>query len=190
MERVQDCDTSGLALDSSASEPPQAPIAMATASAAMTVGRIRDGPLGEHNARMDADEIIARLRRGYEAFNRGELDSVAAELAPEVTVEERPESPDPENVLGRDRALAAIGSLRDEFDDYRFEERQILVEGEHVIAVMRQSAIGKLSRVPVDGDIVHAWHVQDDRVVALRAFSTLEEAREAIRSGADEPART
>ena len=139
---------------------------------------------------MDADDIIARLRRGYEAFNRGDLGSVAVELAPDVSLEERPESPDPENVLGRDQALAAIGSLREEFDDYRFEERQILVEGDYVIAVMRQSAIGKLSRVPVDGDIVHAWHIRDDQVAGLRAFSTLEEALEAIRADTGEPAET
>ncbi len=52
------------------------------------------------------------------------------------------------------------------------------------MVVARQSAVGRLSQVPVEGDIVHAWRVvDDDRVSGLLAFSTLEEALEALRAG-------
>lgn len=137
---------------------------------------------------MEPEEAIERLRRGYDAFNRGDLEAVLDDLDPNIDIAERPEAPDPRRASGREQALEAFQSLRDDFDDYRFEPREFHVEGEHVIAVARQSATGRLSGVPVEGDIVHAWRISGDRVAGLRAFSTLEEALDAIRTGAEEPA--
>ena len=131
---------------------------------------------------MEPDEAIARLRRGYESFNRGDLEAVFDDLDPDIDIAERPDSPDPRRATGREQALAAFRSLREDFDDYRFEPREFHVEGDHVIAVARQSATGRLSGVPVEGDIVHAWRISGDRVAGLRAFSTLEEALDAIRA--------
>jgi ketosteroid isomerase-like protein len=133
---------------------------------------------------METDEAIARLRRGYESFNRGDLEAVLEELDPEIDIEERADSPDPRRASGRDQALAAFRSLREDFDDYHFEPHEFHVEGDHIVVVARQSATGRLSGVPVEGEIVHAWLIEDDRVAGLRAFSTLEEALEAIRADA------
>ncbi len=133
---------------------------------------------------MDADAAIARLRRGYEAFNRGDLDAVLNDLDPGIEVRERPDSPDPRHASGREEAIAAFKSLQEDFVEYRFEPREFHVEGEHLIVVARQSGRGRLSGVPVEGDIVHAWRVvDDDRVSGLLAFSTLDEALEAVRAG-------
>jgi ketosteroid isomerase-like protein len=139
---------------------------------------------------MGPDEAIEKLRRGYDAFNRGDIDEVRRTIDPDIDVVERPDSPDPRRASGREQALAAFQSLREEFEDYRFELREFVIEGDHVIAVARQSATGRRSGVPVEGDIVHAWRINGDRVTGLRAYSTLEEALEAIRSGAEEPATT
>jgi ketosteroid isomerase-like protein len=131
---------------------------------------------------MDADTVIARVRRGYESFNRGDFEDVFEQLDPGIEVRERSDSPDPRHASGREEAMAAFRSLREEFDDYRFEPREFHVEGDHLVVVARQSAVGRLSGVPVEGDIVHAWQVvDDDRVSGLRAFSTLEEALAAVR---------
>lgn len=135
---------------------------------------------------MEAHEAIERLRRGYESFNRGDLDAVLANLDPDIAIEERAEAPDPGQARGREEAMAAFRALRDDFDDYRFEPREFHLEGDHVVVVARQSATGRLSGVPVEGEIVHAWKVAGDRVTGLRAFSTLEEALDAIRADAGE----
>lgn len=132
---------------------------------------------------MDADDAIRRLRSGYAAFNRGDWDAVLRDLDPGIEVAERPDSPDPRQTSGRDEALAAFRSLHEEFEDYRFEERELLVEDDHVVALMRQSGRGRRSGVPVEGDIVHVWRIDGDRVTGLRAFSTLDEALAALRSG-------
>ena len=137
---------------------------------------------------MEPEEAIERLRRGYDAFNRGDLEAVLDELDPDIDIAERAEAPDPRTAKGREQALVAFGSLREDFDDYHFEPREFHVEGEHVIVVARQSATGRLSGVPVEGEIVHAWHVSGDRATGLRAFSTLDEALDAIRADSGERA--
>lgn len=129
--------------------------------------------------------MIRRLRRGYDAFNRGDLESVFADLAPGIEVRERPDSPDPAHTVGREEAVAAFSGLREDFEDYHFEPREFHVEGRHVVVVARQSGRGRRSGVPVEGDIVHAWRVdENDRIGDLRAFSTLEEALAALRRDA------
>lgn len=138
---------------------------------------------------MEPQEAIERLRRGYESFNRGDIEAVFEQLDPEIAIEERADAPDPQATRGRDQALAAFRALRDDFDDYRFEPREFHLEADHVVVVARQSATGRLSGVPVEGEIVHAWRVAGDRVTSLRAFSTLEEALDAIRADAGEHAR-
>ena len=129
----------------------------------------------------EAERLIERLRRGYDAFNRGDLESVLDDIDPDVEVEERPDAPDPLHVRGREGAMRGFQALHEEFENYRFEAREFIVEGEHLIVVLRQSGRGRLSGIPIEGDIVHAWRVEDDRVAGLRAFSTLEEAIEAVR---------
>ena len=133
---------------------------------------------------MDTDAVIARLRRGYDAFNRGDLEAVLDDLDPRIEVRERPDAPDPRHASGREETIAAFRSLQEDFEDYRFELREFHVEGDHLIVVARQSGRGRISGVPVEGDIVHAWRVMDDdRVSGLLAFSTLDEALEAVRTG-------
>lgn len=126
---------------------------------------------------MDAEDVIARLRSGYKAFNRGEVEAVLEDLDPGIEVRERPDSPDPVHTSGREDAIAAFRSLHEEFEDYRFEPREFHVLDEHVVVVLRQSGRGRISGVPVEGDIVHAFRIVDDfRISGLRAFSTLDEA--------------
>ncbi|MEX2196375.1 MAG: nuclear transport factor 2 family protein [Thermoleophilaceae bacterium] len=127
-----------------------------------------------------ADNALASLRRGYDAFNRGDFDAVMENLDPAIEVQERADAPDPRHASGREQVIAAFRSLHEEFEDYRFEEREFRVEGDHVIAVMRQSGRGRISGVPVEGDIVHAWRTDGRRLTGLQAFSTLDEALAAL----------
>ena len=133
---------------------------------------------------MDADRVIARLGRGYEDFNNGDFDAVLATLDPSIEVRERPDAPDPRHASGREEAIAAFRSLQEDFEDYRFVPREWHAEGDHLIVVARQSGRGRLSGLPVEGDIVHVWKIAgEDRVAGLHAFTTVEEARAAIARG-------
>jgi ketosteroid isomerase-like protein len=126
-----------------------------------------------------ASTNVEQMRRGYEAFNRGDFEQVVAQVDPEVGARERADSPDPREFHGRTQMLEALEALKEEFDDYRMEPVEFIEEEDYLIVVIRQSGRGRLSGVPVEGDLAHLWRLRDGRAVSLRAFSTKQEALEA-----------
>lgn len=127
------------------------------------------------------EPILQQLRDGYDAFNRGDMEAVRALLDPKLVVTERDEAPERSVFTGRDDAMAGFHALRDDFEDYRFDPRDWITEPGHVIVVLRQSGRGRLSGAHVEGEIVHVWTVEDEAAVAVRGFSSLEDALAAVR---------
>jgi ketosteroid isomerase-like protein len=128
---------------------------------------------------------VEQIRKGYAAFNRGDIEWAIRRLDEDVHVTERPEVPDADVHAGKEEVSDSLRQLVTDFVDYRMEEEEIIDLGGQVIAVMRQSGVGALSGVPVEGTVVHLWTVHDGRAVGLRAFSTREEAlAEAAREAA------
>lgn len=133
-----------------------------------------------------ADDRIAALRRGYEAFNRGDMDGVFVDVDPGFVVADRAEVPDPQVLHGVEGAKAALQRLHEEFDDYRFEIEEVIEVGDQLVFVLRQSGRGKLSGVDATGPIVHLWGFRGDRIASLRAFSDRDEAVAAARASSPE----
>jgi ketosteroid isomerase-like protein len=123
-----------------------------------------------------SERSVRRVRRGYEAFNGGEVESFLRDLDPEFEVVDRPENPDATTYHGTDDWRRAIAQMQEEFADYRFQIEEIVDLGAHVVVVARQSARGRVSGAPVDGPIVHVWDIRDDRAVGMRAYSSREQA--------------
>jgi ketosteroid isomerase-like protein len=130
---------------------------------------------------------VRRLRRGYEAFNRGDLDTVLRNVAPDVELRDREEIPDPGVYHGLDEAREVLVTNTAEFEGYRIEPEEFIEVGEHIVVVARQSGRGRTSGAEVVGTIVHAWHVRDGRVLRMRAFSDRQEALEAVGAGGSGP---
>ena len=124
---------------------------------------------------MTTDDL-ERLRAGYAAFNRGDYEAVVRLLRPEFVLRDREEVPDPQTYEGLDEAVTAFVSVRSDFDDYWIEPVE-MVEGDGwVVVTARQSGRGKVSGVPVTGDVFHLWRIADGRATGLAAFSTRDEA--------------
>jgi ketosteroid isomerase-like protein len=132
-----------------------------------------------------ADERMAALRRGYEAFNRGAVDEVLPLASPDFVAEDRPELPDPATHHGIEGARAAVRAAREGFDDFRIEPEEFIEVGEHIVVVARQTGRGAASGVEVAGTIVHVWGYDGDRLVSLRAFSEREQALASLGAGTE-----
>lgn len=133
------------------------------------------------------DQWIALLREGYEAFNEGDIERVLDRFGAGFTGHERPESPEARSFEGDRAALDALQTLHSEFEDYRFDPVAFEVRDRTVFVTLHQSGRGRISGVPVEGEIVHVWDIgPDDRASRLRAFSTMAEALEA--TGLEPPA--
>jgi len=127
--------------------------------------------------RVESDNV-RRLREGYEAFNRGEYETVLENWLPDAQVHDRQEVPDPRDYEGLEGARAAFANVIDMFEDYEIEPIEFLERDDHIVTVIRQRGKGKLSGVVVEDELVHVWTVREGKVADLRGFTSKADALE------------
>ncbi len=125
---------------------------------------------------MPTEEDVQSLREGYEAFNVGDFELAAERIAPDASVSDRAEVPDAQTYSGREQVLAQFQAVSNEFEDYRIDPISIEIEGDYLVAHIRQSGRGRASGVPVEGELFHVWEVHDRAITDMRAFTTRDEA--------------
>ena len=124
------------------------------------------------------------VRRGYEAFNRGDLDSVLELLDPEVRVDVLPESPMAETFHGRPGVLKMASENAEMFERYSAHPEDVIELGEdHIVVLIRSAARGRLSGVEVEGRLAHLWTLRDRKAIRFQSFRTEAEARRAAGAG-------
>jgi ketosteroid isomerase-like protein len=121
-------------------------------------------------------ENVEQLRRGYEAFNRGDYEAVLELMHPDVEVHDRPEVPDPRDYEGLEGAREAFAGVIEMFAEYEIEPVEFIDGEEHVVVVLLQRGRGMASGVDVESEIVHVWTVRDGKATDLRAFSSRQDA--------------
>ncbi len=126
---------------------------------------------------MSAEEI---LRRGYDAFNRGDVDALSEIMAPEFVWHEAPEVPGPKATVGRDEFAGYVRSFDRLWERFSFEIAE-LEETPDGVALARVHARGRGREggAEVDLEIFHVWRLRGDRVVRMDAFLDPRSAREA-----------
>jgi len=131
------------------------------------------------------------LRSGYEALERGDLETFKA-LARERL------DPDFEFHLvwdgrvlhGYEGTLEWLSDTRGTWDEYSQEIEDIVDLGDDVVVVLRLSARGGASGVPVAQELAVVWTFDDGKAVRARSFSSAEEALEHARSARQPPSGT
>jgi uncharacterized protein len=128
-----------------------------------------------------SEENVELARRGYEAFNRGDLDGLLAMCAPDI-VWHHPI--DTSAVTGKDAVRAFFETVMDAWQEIRREPEEIIDLGDdRVLVLFRTTARGRASGIAVDargGDLltvregqVLRWHAYTDRAQALEAAKLL-----------------
>jgi ketosteroid isomerase-like protein len=128
---------------------------------------------------MVSEDRVERLRRGYEAYNRGEPVELMATVTDDFVAHDRAELPDPQVHHGMEGAQAALAAARAEFDEYEVEPYEFIPLEDTVVVCARQRGRGHASGAVVESEIFHVWKLRGDKVAGLWAFSTREEALEA-----------
>jgi limonene-1,2-epoxide hydrolase len=130
----------------------------------------------------DADKI-ARLRRGYEAFNRGDFDA-AVDVGIHPDIEYIPPAG-----LPPVRGIAAFRAWMepDAFELQLIEPREIRIAGNKALVLMRVRTRGAGSGIEMELDSWTVWTI-DDAGLAIRveAFGMEEEAEARRAAGLDE----
>jgi ketosteroid isomerase-like protein len=123
-------------------------------------------------------DTIKQFRDGYDAFNRGDFETVLRNFDPDFEGYDREEIPDPRHSEGLEGALEAFANMVELFDEYEIVPVEFVEGEEHVVVVARQRGRGRASGAQVEDDIVHVWTVKDGKVLGLRAFSSKQDALE------------
>jgi uncharacterized protein len=118
------------------------------------------------------------LRRGYEAFNRGELDAVLDLLDEQVELRPPPNSLEPQPLRGREAVREYLAPNL--FEVQRAEPEEILEEGDRILVVARARARGRESRIEIDATVFHLWILAGGRAVRFEVHLDREEAMAAL----------
>ena len=118
-----------------------------------------------------SQQQVEVLRRGYEAFNRGELlvefvDPDFEGDLPEVGLGLPP-------VRGPEGLRGWFVAVREIWDDFRLDPQEFIdVDAEHVVVAVRLRARGKLSAVPIDEPFFNVWTFRGNRALRVELQPT------------------
>ena len=120
-------------------------------------------------------ENVEVTRRGYEAYARGDLDAVLADIDPEM-ITYRAE-PDGATFKGWKGFLAAIA---EDFDDFTITPAEFIEANDRQVVVrVHQKAVGRQSGAPIEADFWFVYTFSAGKVIRLDMFVSKEQAFEA-----------
>ena len=133
-----------------------------------------------------SEENVEIVRRLWEEFQAGlERGDPGAWLDPEAVADDFEWSVstplDGRSVwLGREGFVEFVRTWTEQFDDWSiWVERWIDAGGDRVVALTRQTATGKGSRVPVELKLGQVWEFEAGRLARARVYLDHKEALEA-----------
>ena len=128
-------------------------------------------------------ERVDFLRQGYAALQRDDLEAFKAlargRLDPEF---EFHLVWDGRVLKGYEGTLEWLSDTRETWADYSQEVEEIIERGEQVLVVLRISARGGESGVPVAQEMAVVWTFDGDRAVRARSFTSRAAALEVLAS--------
>ena len=130
---------------------------------------------------MRAEDVEA-VRRGYEAWNRGDLGAVLELVHPDIEWRPGTDAPEAGENRGRDGFRGFIESWLESFEELSIVPEELVVEGDCVVAMVRQRGRGRGSGVQVDVLTAHVWRIRDGRAVGWYAYRNRADALAGVKS--------
>jgi ketosteroid isomerase-like protein len=117
------------------------------------------------------------LRDGYEALARGDMETFTAlsreRLGPDF---EFHHVWDGRVLRGFEGTMEWISDTRETWEDYSQDVEELIELGEEVVVVLRISARGGGSGVPVAQELAVLWTFEEGKAIRARSFTSREEA--------------
>ena len=125
-----------------------------------------------------SQEDVDRIRRGYEAFGRRDLDAALEMADPAIEAHDPAEMPDAAIHRGRDAVRRDWEQTLELFDDFTIDVEEVLDAGEEVVVFLHYRGRGKESGAAVELRMAHVLTIQDGMAVRLRQYLDRAEALE------------
>jgi ketosteroid isomerase-like protein len=129
-----------------------------------------------------SQENVEKVRAGYEAFSRRDLDAALTHLDPEIEWHQSSAFPDARTFHGHEGVRQFFDQVFEIFDESDFVPEEIIdLGGDQIVVVHRFVGRGQGSRIPVEVHETALWTLREGKAVRLEAFATKAEALEAAR---------
>jgi ketosteroid isomerase-like protein len=126
-------------------------------------------------------ENVEIVRKAVGAFNSGEVGCIFALAHPDFEAHVVPElSAEPDTYRGQDGIQRYFESFREAFEQIRFEAERFSDAGDHVVVGLRMTAIGRLTKIPVEQRNAGVWTVLDGKIARIQTYASTAEALEAV----------
>jgi ketosteroid isomerase-like protein len=127
-----------------------------------------------------SEENVEVVRRGYEAFNRGDLDGMVADFAPTFEYLASGAVPGTGGVYRGPEGLKEFMSwFFGEFSDARADINELIDAGDRVLVGTTARGRGKQSGVESGWHLWHLWTLREGKIVRGEGFTDRDEALEA-----------
>jgi uncharacterized protein len=120
------------------------------------------------------------VRRLYEAFNQGAVDSVLEQVGPDLEFDASERLPDEGVMHGRDAYRRFLERTFETWARFRVEVDELLDAGDAVVAVVRIAGVGRASEVAVAERSAHVLWLRDGRPYRVKVFADRDEALRAV----------
>jgi ketosteroid isomerase-like protein len=120
-------------------------------------------------------ERVEILRRGYEAFNRRDIDAALEGMDPEV---EWPNMLDGTTIRGRD-AIREYWTKQFQLTDSRVEPQEFIEAGDRLVVVVHQVVRDQQGEPLLDHRVGHVYAFRDDKIARMDVYESRAEALEA-----------
>jgi hypothetical protein len=114
-------------------------------------------------------ENVDVVRRGYEAYARGDLAAMLADVHPEMTTYR--EDPDGATFHGSDGLLKAIAEWVEDFEEFTLTPEEFVDADDRVLVRVHQTAVGDQSGAPIEATFWFVHTVSDGKVTRLDMFA-------------------
>lgn len=130
---------------------------------------------------MTPEERVEVVARGFEAFNRGDVEELLALAHADVETYMPAPAPNAGTFHGHEGYLKWTGAWLEAWDEFSVEVIAHEPVGErHVLTPVKQRGVGRGSGIPVEMDTWFVNDVVDGKFRALHLYRSREEALEAI----------
>ena len=121
------------------------------------------------------------LKRGYDAFNSGDVDAVSEIFADDITWE----GPNTEGVPmsgkneGKDAVLQALGSIAENFERFDVSPDEMIEQGETIVVLSHLDAKTKSgNELKLPG--AEVWRMSDGKAQRVQSLSDTAAVKEAL----------
>ena len=125
-----------------------------------------------------SEENVEIVRRGYQAYQRGDVAAGLEYSDPEVVVYRA--EPDGATFRGPEGLLKAFAEWVEDFDEFSVTAEEFIDANDHQVVVrVHQKAIGAQSGVPIEADYWFVHTLKDSKLIRLDMLPTRTRAFEA-----------